>query len=725
MSACSASPSVRAPALAVATVPGKRHPPPPKPFADFRRPTILPRLEGGVRPLRIVGRHDVFRRLLIANRGEIACRITRTAKRLGLHVIAVHSEADREALHVRLADESLCVGPPPARESYLNVDAILDAARRTGADAVHPGYGFLSESSDFARRVSDNGLIFVGPGPEAIRLMGSKSEAKAIAAEAGAPLVPGYHGSDNTPETLARAATEIGYPVLVKASAGGGGRGMRIVNGPGDLPDAIESASREALRAFGDGSLLLERHIPAPRHVEVQVLADSHGSVLHLFDRDCSVQRRYQKIIEEAPAPGLPGELREAMSQAAVRLTRAIGYVGAGTVEFLVADGSFHFIEMNTRIQVEHPVTEAVTGLDLVEEQLKIAAGEPLGFGQSDIAAVGHAVEARLYAEDPARDFLPQTGRLDHLAFPAERPAVRIDTGVALGDAITPHYDPMIAKIIGIGRDREQARLALSEALAGTEIVGLATNLPFLVALVRHPAFAAGDLDTHFIERHGAVSLEPPSGDRRTMLVLAALAVMEDRGIAVEADRRTSEDPHSPWWRSDSWRLNDDGRSAVTVRDGGERTCFEVTRLDDGYRFESGEGEEWIRGVVRGPGASLVAEIDGHRRRGAVVVRGTDLTVFLDGGRRELVLDDPGAVGMAADVGGSSLTSPMPGTVVRLLVEVGQEVRKGTPLLVLEAMKMEHTIAAPADGTVETLAYGVGDQVEEGIELVGFRGADA
>ena len=666
----------------------------------------------------------MFRRLLIANRGEIACRIAATARRMGLHVVAVHSDADAGARHVRLADESVRIGPARAQASYLDIDALIDAARRTGAEAVHPGYGFLSENAEFAERVAGAGLVFVGPPPAAIRAMGSKSAAKEIAAAAHVPLAPGFHEAGATPERLADAAAEIGYPVLVKASAGGGGRGMRIVERAADLPAALAAAEREAAAAFGDGALLLERYIARPRHVEVQVLADMQGAVLHLLDRDCSIQRRHQKVIEEAPAPGLPEALRADMGEAAVRLARAIGYAGAGTVEFLVEDGgAFRFIEMNTRLQVEHPVTEMVTGLDLVEWQLRIAAGEPLAFSQGDIAASGHAIEARLYAEDPARGFLPQTGRLAHLAFPEGRPGLRIDSGVETGDEITPFYDPMIAKLVAWGEDRDRARLALADALAGTRIAGPGANLSFLEALVRHPAFAEGALDTHFIETHGVAAAAPPAGDLEAMRAMAAAAVLEDRAARRRARQDAAPDRFSPWGRGDAWRLNGRGRDRLEFDDNGEQAAYEVAHAGDGYRLDDGERTVRVSSVARGADGGLTAEIDGRRRSGAVIADGNRLAVFLDGARRDLLLEDPGAAAQSVEAGGGRLTSPMPGTVVRLLVAAGQAVARDAPLLVLEAMKMEHTIAAPADGTVESLPFAVGDRVEEGVELVGFRAA--
>ena len=454
------------------------------------------------------------------------------------------------------------------------------------------------------------------------------------------------------------------------------------------------------------------------------MLADAHGAVLHLLDRDCSIQRRHQKVIEEAPAPGLPDSLRSEMGEAAVRLARAIGYAGAGTVEFLVEGGSaFHFIEMNTRLQVEHPVTEMVTGLDLVEWQLRIAAGEPLAFSQEDIAASGHAVEARLYAEDPARGFLPQTGRLAHLAFPEDRPGLRIDSGVETGDAITPFYDPMIAKVVAWGEDRERARLALADALADTRIAGLNTNLFFLETLARHPSFAEGALDTHFIETHDVAAVEPPEGDGQAMRAMAAIAVLEDRAGRRQGRQQRAPDRFSPWGRGDAWRLNSQGRDRLDFDDNGEKTTYEVAHTAGGYRLENSERAIPVAGVVRGADGGLTAEIDGRRRSGAAIADGNRVTVFLDGARREILFEEPGAAAMSAEIGGGRLTSPMPGTVVRVLVEAGQAVSKDEPLIVLEAMKMEHTIAAPADGTVDSLPFAVGDRVEEGVELVGFKAA--
>ncbi|HSK40851.1 MAG TPA: acetyl-CoA carboxylase biotin carboxylase subunit, partial [Arenibaculum sp.] len=468
----------------------------------------------------------MFSKILIANRGEIACRVIRTARHMGIRTVAVHSEADAGALHVDMADEAWLIGPPPARESYLRIDAILDVARRSGAEAIHPGYGFLSENAAFADACGQAGIVFVGPPADAIRAMGGKSEAKALMEPAGVPLVPGYHGAGQDPELLRREAEAIGFPLLIKASAGGGGKGMRVVAAAGEFDAQLAGARREAASAFGDERVLLEKYLTRPRHVEIQVFADRHGNCVYLFERDCSIQRRHQKVVEEAPAPALPPGTRQRMGEAAVAAARAIGYVGAGTVEFLLdEDGAFYFMEMNTRLQVEHPVTEMITGQDLVEWQFRVAAGEPLPVGQDDLAISGHAIEVRVYAEDPARDFLPQTGRLDHLAFPEPGPHVRIDAGVRAGDRISIHYDPMIAKLIVWDHDRPAAVRRLRAALGATQIAGLNANVGFLSAIAAHPAFLAADLDTRFIERHHADLLPAQAPADATTLALGSLGV--------------------------------------------------------------------------------------------------------------------------------------------------------------------------------------------------------
>lgn len=665
----------------------------------------------------------MFESLLIANRGEIACRIARTARRLGLRTIAVYSEADRSAAHVAAADEAVCIGPAPVRESYLAIDAIVEAARRAGADAVHPGYGFLSENADFAEACAAAGLVFVGPPPEAMRSMGSKSAAKAIMAEAGVPLVPGYHGDEQDEARLAGEAERIGFPLLVKASAGGGGRGMRIVRALSEFDAALKAAKREAKAAFGDDTMLLERYIERPRHVEVQVMADGHGHALHLFERDCSIQRRHQKIVEEAPAPGLAPETRDFMGAAAVAAARAIGYVGAGTVEFLLDErGGFHFIEMNTRLQVEHPVTEMITGLDLVEWQLRVAAGERLPWRQEDTRAEGHAIEVRVYAEDPARGFVPQTGRLDLLRFPPESAHVRVDSGVREGDEITMYYDPMIAKVIVWDRDRPHAVRRLAGVLDACRIAGVKTNLPFLSAVARHTAFAAADLDTHFIERHGD-SLSPDERAPAEVLPAALLAELDRRRREAAAAAAWSGDPGSPWATASGWRLNAPAYDVLTLYDGDGPVAVRVDHIGEArWRLHLADGAVEAA-VLDSADGELRLELDGHQLRIGAVRRGDLWRILLRGREYDVRVHDPDISVVARDVAAGSLSSPMPGRVVRVHVEAGATVKRGDPLIVLEAMKMEHTIAAPADGTVTEVRCAAGDQVDEGVELVAFDAA--
>ena len=692
----------------------------------------------------------MFKRLLIANRGEIACRVIRTARRLGIRCIAVWSDADEGALHVEMADEAHRIGPPPARESYLDIEAILGAAERARADAIHPGYGFLSENAGFAEACAARGVVFVGPPANAIRVMGSKSEAKRLMAQAGVPLVPGYHGADQSPERLRREAQALGWPVLLKASAGGGGRGMRAVERADDFDAALAGAKREAASAFGDDAMLIERFVAEPRHVEVQVFADGHGNFVHLFERDCSAQRRHQKVIEEAPAPGVGAELRAAMCGAALAAARAIGYEGAGTVELLVdRGGEFWFMEMNTRLQVEHPVTELVTGTDLVEWQLRVAAGERLPLAQDEIAIRGHAVEARLYAEDPARGFLPSTGRLAHLRLPeAAGPSgagagtghalpgengIRVDTGVRTGDTVSMYYDPMIAKVIAWGRDRTIATDRLAAALAATEVVGLTANSGFLHALVKHPRFEAADIHTRFIEEaieDFAPTAADPPGDEELALAAWAVAVRDDAAAASGNGNGEGNladggggagDPWSPWNRRDHWRMNGTGERIVRLRPGDAHDEMVEIAVGGGgpggyeVRLPSGR-ETTVRGAPA-PGGRWDVDVGGARQSVTIVEHGERLTLFRDGRRREFARHDPGAVSGSLEMAGG-LAAPMPGRVVSVLVEPGESVREGQAVLVLEAMKMEHTLVAPADGTVEEVRFAPGDLVDEATELV-------
>jgi len=658
----------------------------------------------------------LFSKILIANRGEIACRVIRTARRLAIATVAVYSEADRDALHVELADEALPIGPAPARESYLDARAIVEAAHISGAEAVHPGYGFLSESAEFAEACAATGLAFIGPPASAIRTMGSKAAAKALMRRHRVSLVPGYDGEDQDAARLIDEAERLGFPVLIKASAGGGGRGMRVVASAAEFAAALVSAKREAAAAFGDDRMLIEKYLARPRHIEIQVFADRYGNTIHLFERDCSVQRRHQKVMEEAPAPGLDAARRCAMGKVAVTAARAVGYVGAGTVEFIASEGRFHFIEMNTRLQVEHPVTEAITGLDLVEWQFRVAAGEKLPLAQQDLVLHGHAIEARLYAEDPERGFLPQSGRLHAVRLPPAEIA-RIDTGVRQGDLVTPFYDPMIAKIVVWGEDRFSAVDRLRRALADTAVTGIVTNLGFLARVAAHPEFAAGAVDTGFIERHQAEL----QGERRPApdiaIAAAALARLHAREAATSATATDSGDPFSPWARTDGWRMNGQSHQQLVFRDGTEERTVTARIRAGKWLMRLGEREILDGGELRSDG-TLAVVLDGIRRRVTVLDHGPETTVFFNGESWRLIEIDPLAAHEGEDPAAGRLTAPMPGRVTQLLVEVGDTVQRGRPLMTIEAMKMEHTVVAPADGVVEAVRFTVGDLVEEGAELI-------
>ena len=655
----------------------------------------------------------MFSKLLIANRGEIAVRVMRTAKRMGLATVAIYSDADACAMHVAEADEAVRVGPAAAAESYLNVDAIIAAAKQTGAQAIHPGYGFLSENPGFVEAVEAAGLTFVGPPASAIRAMGLKDAAKALMEKAGVPVVPGYHGEEQGAEFLASVANDVGYPVLIKARAGGGGKGMRKVERAVDFADALAGAQREGQASFGDAHVLIEKYVTAPRHIEIQVFGDNHGNAVHLFERDCSLQRRHQKVIEEAPAPGMPEEVRAAMGEAAVKAARAIGYSGAGTVEFIV-DGSeglrpdrFWFMEMNTRLQVEHPVTEAITGLDLVELQLRVAAGEPLPFAQGDLAINGHAFEARLYAEDVPKGFLPATGKLEYLRFSE---AARNDTGVRQGDEITPYYDPMIAKVIVHGANREQALARLRAALADTLIAGTVTNKSFLSALCAHDGFAAGQVDTGLIERDLAAltaAAAPP---------LLAWAVAALGALGLSGQREGAD----PWASLGGFRLWGAAQDFLTLLHGDHVADVRVTmRKPGGFKVSLADDNVNLQLV---PGAPERMIVDGHAQPMLFALsrtggRVSGVTVFLGGDTFEFSVPD--SVGDVGDVAsGDDVRAPMPGLVKQVRVRAGGTVRKGDPLAVLEAMKMEHTLTAPRDGSVAAVNVGEGDQVKDGDLLV-------
>ena len=669
----------------------------------------------------------MFKKILIANRGEIACRVTATAKRLGVRTVAVFSDADRNAKHVALADEAVHIGPSAVAESYLKADRIIEAAKATGAEAVHPGYGFLSENPEFVEAVEAAGLVFIGPPASAIRAMGLKDAAKALMVEADVPVVPGYHGESQDPDFLAAEADKIGYPVLIKARAGGGGKGMRLVENPSDFKTALEGAQREGQASFGDPACLIEKFVTQPRHIEIQVFGDGHGNVVHLFERDCSLQRRHQKVIEEAPAPDMPDAVRAGMGKAAVDAAKAIGYRGAGTVEFIVdgsgplRDDGFWFMEMNTRLQVEHPVSEAITGLDFVELQLRVAAGEPLPFAQENLAINGWSFEARVYAEDVQKGFLPATGTLDHLAFPAgsefDRGPVRIDSGVRAGDEISPWYDPMIAKIIVHGPTRAAALNMLTSALADCHVAGSVTNLEFLGALSKHQGFASGDVDTGLIGR----DLDNLVAEGAPPAYVIALAALGGLGLLQE--------PHGsdPWDILSGWRHWTDAKQYVALEAGDARFERRVTALGQGQFEVDGdtEGETLRFGLIATEGTSFKVTLEGRQFRADVVSTADSVSVFAEG--RSFTFDLPDALaGADADqAGGDAIIAPMPGLVKVVSAEVGATVAEGDALMLLEAMKMEHTLTAPRDGVVAEILASVGDQVTDGTLLLTLEPNDA
>ena len=641
-----------------------------------------------------------LRRVLVANRGEIACRVLRTCRELGLGTVAVYSDADRAAPHVALADVAVRLGPAPAADSYLSIPAILDAARATGADAIHPGYGFLSENADFARAVVEAGLVFVGPSPLVIQLLGSKQEAKRRAVAAGVPVVPGYNGDDQATATLEREARQLGFPLLVKASAGGGGKGMRIVRRADELSYALDAARREAAGAFGDDTLLLERYVERPRHVEIQILGDHHGNLIHLWERECSIQRRHQKVIEEAPSPALGPELRQQMGAAGVAVGRAVGYTSAGTVEFILGpDGAFYFLEVNTRLQVEHPVTELTCGLDLVREQLRIARGEPLGYGEAP-SQRGHAIEVRLYAEDPAAGYLPTTGTLAAFELPTA-PGLRVDAGVVTGSEIGIHYDPMLAKIIAHAPARADAAALLAWALERAVIAGVVTNRELLARVLRHPAFLAGELDTHFLDRHGELATAPTEPAVIARAALAATLWQHER------DRRAPRPlPQvEPGWRNvwvadqhAGWRCGEVAADVAYRHLGGGR--FDVRAPDGSHRVE----------LIAADDRQVAWQVGGLAWQARVVEVAGGVHVAGAGWAVTLAAVARFPEQRAAVVAGS-LVAPMPGKVVKLLVAVGDAVAAGAPLMILEAMKMELPVKAGVAGTVASLAVAAGEQV--------------
>jgi 3-methylcrotonyl-CoA carboxylase alpha subunit len=661
----------------------------------------------------------MFRTLLIANRGEIACRIARTAKRMGIETIAVFSDADADALHVRTADRAMRIGPASARASYLDIARLIAAAQASGAQAIHPGYGFLSENPEFAEACAAAGLIFVGPPADAMRAMGSKSAAKTLMQRSGVPLLPGYHGENQDAAFLAAQAREVEFPVVIKAVSGGGGRGMRVVAAAADFASALEAARQEALSAFGDDCVLIERYLERPRHIEVQVFADTHGNVVHLFERDCSVQRRHQKVIEEAPAPGIDPRRRAAMGEAAVAAARAVGYVGAGTVEFVADADGFFFLEMNTRLQVEHPVTEMVTGFDLVEWQLRIAAGEVLPATQDEIGLSGHAIEVRLYAEDPARDFAPSIGRLVAFHLPSGENSVRIDAGFVTGDTVSIHYDAMLAKLIVHAATREVALATLRRALADCDIVGVASNLDLLYRIAAHPAFAAGGVDTGFIARHADTLLDAQDTPPDDVLAAAALGVLTDEAAAAAHQAAASADPYSPWQARDQWWLNTSPDRVLEFHSG--ETLAPVAVRRDGTAWLLTIGERTLRAAAtRGTDEWLEVTLGDARCRVRVTRDGETVSVRRAGATFRFGFPDPVAHADDADASGGRLVAPLPGQVTQVLAEPGAAVTRRQVLVVLEAMKTVFRLTAPADGVVEHVSCQVGDTVQDGQVLVSF-----
>ncbi|WP_372783921.1 acetyl-CoA carboxylase biotin carboxylase subunit [Litorivivens sp.] len=665
----------------------------------------------------------MFKKILIANRGEISCRIIKTAKKMGIRTVAVYSDADRNALHVSLADEAIHIGAAPAAESYLVVDKIIEAAKKTGAEAIHPGYGFLSENANFCRRCAEENIVFIGPPTGAIEAMGSKSAAKQIMEKAGVPLVPGYHGEDQDEAILKKSADDMGYPVLLKAAAGGGGKGMRQVWSADEFSAALAAAKREAMKSFSDDKMLVEKYLTGPRHVEIQVFCDSHGNAVHLFERDCSVQRRHQKVIEEAPAPGMTEELRTAMGEAAIKAAQAIDYVGAGTVEFLLdSDGSFYFMEMNTRLQVEHPVTEMISGQDLVSWQLKVANGETLPCKQAELSIRGHAFEARVYAEDPDNNFLPQTGNLRFLKEPAQGDHVRVDTGVVEGDEISVYYDPMISKLITWDENRDRALKRLQSALAQYNLGGVVTNLPFLYNLATHPAFENAELTTGFIEQHNDDLFKDNDADLNQLLPLAALYVLLEQAEQQRAQAEKSSEPDSPWNTPFGWRSALPAYCHVDVRWQEQEHRVSVEPLGDQFQL-SFEGETaLVSGTLQD--RKLSAIVDGHRVTATVSKFGDDYQVYLADRAFSFTLVQPDTGEMDDSAAGASFAAPMNGTIVAHGVEPGVEVKKGATLMIMEAMKMEHTINAPADGKVVTFFFKAGDLVDGGAQLLEFEASE-
>lgn len=659
----------------------------------------------------------MFGKILIANRGEIACRVIRTARKLGIRTVAVYSDADSNALHVQMADEAVHIGGSAPADSYLLIEKIIQAAKQTHSEAIHPGYGFLSENALFCQLCETNNVVFIGPPETAIKTMGSKSAAKIVMEKADVPLLPGYHGADQDPALLKNAADEIGYPVLLKAVSGGGGKGMRQVHRPGEFDEALAAAKREALSGFGDADMLVEKYLEQPRHVEVQVFCDSLGNGVYLFERDCSVQRRHQKIIEEAPAPKLPDGVREQMGEAALRAAKSVNYVGAGTVEFLLdSTGHFYFMEMNTRLQVEHPVTEMITGQDLVEWQLKVANGEPLPLAQSELAITGHAFEARIYAEDPDNEFLPAAGKLTWLQQPVESAHVRIDTGVIQDDEVGVFYDPMIAKLVVWDENRGLALQRLAQALATYHIIGVTTNIDFLYRLATHKAFAAEELSTDFITRNATVLFETKLLPIEPMAPLACLYLTLRR----QSQPTPTSDPTSPWHASDNWRTNAAATSRETIVVGNTDYIIRTAKSGpDTFEMNFENTAYTVSGSLEGN--NLIATVNGHRQTAVAVEGATTISLFTSNGTFEFTTKVTDLGEEVDEDDGSGFKAPMNGSVVNIFVTKGDTVSAGDTLLIMEAMKMEHAIKAPVDGLINEIFYSKGDLVDGGADLLAFE----
>ena len=668
-----------------------------------------------------MGRAALYRKfntLLIANRGEIACRVIRTAKAMGLRTVAVYSEADRDALHVAIADEAVLIGPPRARDSYLNIERVIEAARSSGAEAVHPGYGFLSESAEFAQACADAGLVFVGPTAQMIRAMGSKSGSKLLMEKAGVPLVPGFHGEAQDEATFATAAEKIGFPVLVKASAGGGGRGMRIVRSADALAAAVVSAKREAKAAFGDDRMLIEKYVDNPRHIEVQIVGDSHGNLLSLFERECTLQRRHQKVIEEAPSPTLDASQRDAVCAAARKAAAAVDYVGAGTIEFVSNGKEFFFIEMNTRLQVEHPVTELITGIDLVEWQLRVAFGEKLPLAQHEIALNGHAIEARVYAENPVKNFMPSAGKIRIWRTPEQDNGLRIDAGYREGDTVSPNYDAMLAKVIAWAPTRDAAIDRLNRGLEDIDVRGITTNIPFLSALVTHADVRSNDIDTGFIERElKMLAPEAPApGDLEFCTAVAAIVGSEERAAAGEV--------HSPWQTS-GWMPVGRRQRQFKFRHGQGNEQKVTLQYGQGLAAISIDGRDFSLAHHVGDAGDLNLTLNGARFPAVAILEGSELYLRTRHGRFDLHWVDPFGGEDDERAGEERVVAPLPGTVVALLAEEGAAVEKGAAILTLEVMKMEQTLRAPFAGVLKKIKCKVGDIVQEGVELAEIEPAAA